>query len=121
MARLDEAHARSPAGIVTAPFLTRKTRDSPLRVGDGILDYELFEGAAEVLWIWRIGGGRSRDNGQAHRVTITRSHDTRPVTRLASLLDNRFEGHLRYGSVADIRGCVTDVCFPAKSGHAPAR
>ena len=29
--------------------------------------------------------GRSRDNGQAHRVTITRSHDTRPVTRLASL------------------------------------
>jgi len=23
-------------------------------VGDGILDYERFEGGAEVLWIWRI-------------------------------------------------------------------
>jgi hypothetical protein len=54
-----------------------------LQVGDGILDDERFEGGAEVLWIWRIGCGRSRDNGQAHRVTITRSHDTRPVTRLA--------------------------------------
>src|SRR6478672_7268401 len=32
MARLDEAHARSPVGIATAPFLTRKTRDSPLQV-----------------------------------------------------------------------------------------
>ena len=30
MARFDEAHARSSVGIVTAPFLTRKTRDSPL-------------------------------------------------------------------------------------------
>ena len=51
MARLDEAHARSPVGIVTAPFLTRETRDSPLQVGDGILDYERFEGGAEVLWV----------------------------------------------------------------------
>jgi hypothetical protein len=41
-----------------------------LQVGGSILDYERFEGGAEVLWIWRI----------------TRSHDTRPVTRLASLL-----------------------------------
>jgi hypothetical protein len=57
-----------------------------LQVGDGILDYERFEGGAEVLWVWRIGCGQSRDNGQAHRVTITRSHDTRPVTRLGSLL-----------------------------------
>jgi hypothetical protein len=48
-----------------------------LQVGDGILDYERFEGGAEVLWVWRIGCGQSRDNGQAHRVTITRSHDTR--------------------------------------------
>ena len=29
MARLDDAPARSPVGIVTAPFLTRKTRDGP--------------------------------------------------------------------------------------------
>jgi hypothetical protein len=41
-----------------------------LQVGDGIPDYEHFEGGAEVLWIWRIA---CRDNGQAHRVTITRS------------------------------------------------
>src|SRR5262245_29880697 len=27
MARLDEAHARSPIGMLTAPFLTRKTRE----------------------------------------------------------------------------------------------
>ena len=78
-----------------------------MRVGDGILDYERFECGAEVLWIWRIGCGRSRDNGQAHRVTITRSHDTRPVTTLASLLDNRFEGDVRYGSLADITGPFT--------------
>jgi hypothetical protein len=26
-----------------------------LQVGDGILDYERFEGGAEVLWVWRIG------------------------------------------------------------------
>src|SRR5262245_55006300 len=61
--RLDEAHARSSVGILTAPFLTRKTRDSPLQAGDGILDYERFEGGAEVLWIWRIAVGRSRGAG----------------------------------------------------------
>src|SRR5512135_1616817 len=33
MARLDEAHARSPVGIVTAPFLTRKKRGEPLAGG----------------------------------------------------------------------------------------
>ena len=28
--------------------------------------------------------------------------------------------NVRYGSVADIGGSVTDVCFAPKSGHAPA-
>jgi hypothetical protein len=82
-----------------------------LRVGDGILDYERFEGGAEVLWIWRIGCGRSRDNGQAHRVTITRSHDTRPVTRLATLLITALREMSAMGQKPDTRARIWDVRF----------
>ena len=88
-----------------------------MRVGDGILDYGRLEGGAEVLWIWRIGCCRSRDNGQAHRVTITRSHDTRPVTRLAILLITALREMSAMGQKRTIFTAPVGVCLTLNSGR----